>query len=100
LCATELSVSTGIKSEISATPWSERNRVSRTLESGRYSWRWSAWSSTGAMRKRPPRSASSRAAKIVGESKRGKHMKSIDPSTLTSATVLRSPITPCAAIGG
>ena len=38
--------------------------------------------------------AARRAAKTDGESKRGAHMKSIDPSMPTGATVWRSPMTP------
>ena len=55
---------------------------------------------TGAMRKKPPRSASSSAPKTLGESKLGQQYQSMVPSTATSATVYRSPITPCSAIGG
>jgi hypothetical protein len=51
------------------------------------------------MRNRPPRSASRIAAKTLGESKRGQQYQSIVPSVPTSATVCRSPIRPCSAIG-
>ena len=53
----------------------------------------------GEMRNRPPRSASRIAAKMLGESKRGQQYQSIVPSVPTSATVWRSPIRPCSAIG-
>ena len=39
------------------------------------------------------------AAKTLGESKRGQQYQSIVPSVPTSATVRRSPMTPCSAIG-
>jgi hypothetical protein len=39
------------------------------------------------------------AAKTLGESKRGQQYQSIVPSVPTSATVCRSPIRPCSAIG-
>jgi hypothetical protein len=46
-----------------------------------------------------PWSASRIAAKTLGESKRGQQYQSIVPSVPTSATVCRSPIRPCAAMG-
>ena len=108
-----------MKSCTSQTPSASRKRVIRTLVSGKYSCLWSLRRSrsapetmrlsivaceltisTGAMRKKPPRSASSRAAKTLGESKLGQQYQSIVPSTATNATVCRSPMTPCSAIGG
>jgi hypothetical protein len=56
-------------------------------------------SPSGAMRKRPPRSASRIAANTLGASKRGQQYQSIVPSVRTSATVCRSPINPCSATG-
>ena len=53
-----------------------------------------------ATRNDPPRSASSRAPKMLGESKCGRQSQSIEPSSVTSATVCRSPITPWCSIGG
>jgi hypothetical protein len=56
-------------------------------------------SQSGEMRNRPPWSASRMAAKTLGESNRGQQYQSIVPSVPTSATVCRSPIRPCSAIG-
>jgi hypothetical protein len=79
---------------ISATPAAESHRVISTLVSGRYSCFWAELDRSGAMKKRPPRRRSSKAAKMVGESKFGNDMKSIEPSFPTSATVCMSPISP------
>jgi hypothetical protein len=108
-----------MKSCTSQTPSASKKRVIRMFESGRYICLWAlacargaAWirrrttvasvltSSSGATRKKPPRSASRSAAKTLGESKLGQQYQSIVPSTATSATVWRSPMTPCSAIGG
>ena len=48
----------------------------------------------------PPRSWSSSAAKMLGESNRGAHHQSTTPCAVTSAAVWRSPTMPCWAIGG
>jgi hypothetical protein len=56
-------------------------------------------SPSGEIRNKPPRSASRIAAKTLGESKRGQQYQSIVPSVPTSATVCRSPIRPCSAMG-
>jgi hypothetical protein len=56
-------------------------------------------SQSGEIRNRPPRSASRIAAKTLGESNRGQQYQSIVPSVPTSATVCRSPIRPCSAMG-
>jgi hypothetical protein len=49
---------------------------------------------TGLIWKNPPFLSSSNAAKMLGESKFGKHIKSMEPFKATRATVLRSPIIP------
>jgi hypothetical protein len=56
-------------------------------------------SQSGEIRKKPPWSASRIEAKTLGESNRGQQYQSIVPSVPTSATVCRSPISPCSAIG-
>jgi hypothetical protein len=58
-----------------------------------------AHSARGETAKKPPRSASRIDAKTLGESNRGRQSQSIVPVVVTSATVCRSPITPCSAIG-
>jgi hypothetical protein len=88
-----------MKSCTSPTPSGIRKRVMRMLVSGRYSCFEVQPSPSGEMRNRPPRSASRIAAKTLGESKRGQQYQSIVPSVPTRATVWRSPIRPCSAIG-
>jgi hypothetical protein len=83
-----------MKSDTSATPAAESHRVIRTLVSGTYSCFCADPDRSGAMENRPPRRRSSRAAKMVGESKLGNDMKSIELSLPTSATVCISPISP------
>ena len=56
--------------------------------------------SIGATWKNPPCRRSSKAAKMLGESNRGAQNQSMVPSVDTSATVCKSPMSPCAAIGG
>ena len=46
------------------------------------------------MRNRPPLPSSRMAAKMLGESKFGRHSQSTDPSIPTSAAVRRLPMTP------
>jgi len=48
---------------------------------------------------RPPRRSSSSAAKIDGESNRGKQKKLMEPSTQTRAAVRRLPIAPQVSMG-
>jgi cytochrome d ubiquinol oxidase subunit II len=55
---------------------------------------------SGASWKYPPRSTSSSAAKMLGESNRGAANQSMTPRDETSAAVCRSPTSPCSAIGG
>jgi hypothetical protein len=78
----------------SVTPPSERKPETSTFESGRYICLWRTRSRIGWILKHPPFFSSSRAAKIVGESNRGKHMKSIDAFSAINATVWRSPTIP------
>ena len=85
---------TGIKSVMVTMPAAVVKVVSRMLVSGRYSWLVSNPGSTGLMRKRPPFSWSTMAAKTLGESKRGKQHQSTEPSVPTSAADAMSPISP------
>ena len=71
-----------------------------TLVSGKYSCLCLPIAVDRPQAKCPPRSASSIEANTLGESNRGEQYQSIVPSVPTSATVCRSPITPCSAIGG
>jgi hypothetical protein len=84
----------GMKSTTSPTPSGVRNRVMRTLESGRYICRRLASGDVAATRKCPPFLSSRIEAKRLGESKKGRHSQSIVPSMPTSAAVWRSPMTP------
>ena len=88
-----------MKSCTSPTPSGVRNRVIRTLVSGKYSCliEWHSW--VGSIRQNPPFSASSIDANTLGESNRGQQHQPMVPSVPTSATVWRLPITPCSAIG-
>ena len=88
-----------MKSWISPTPSSVRKRVMRTFVSGKYSCFGLEHSTEGEIRKYPPRSASRIDPNTLGESKCGAQYQSIVPSVPTSATVCRSPITPCSAMG-
>jgi hypothetical protein len=84
-----------MKSDTSPTPAAARNRVIKTLVSGRYiCLRVSPSSMHGWIRNRPPFSSSRSAQKIVGESNLGNDRKSIEPFFPTSATVCRSPMIP------
>jgi hypothetical protein len=69
------------------SPWRRRGETSSSRRS------------RGKCGNRPPRSASRIAPKTLGESKRGQQYRSIVPSVPTSATVCRSPIRPCSAMG-
>jgi hypothetical protein len=71
----------------------------RMLVSGRQSCFELQPSQSGAIRNRPPPSASRIAAKTPGESNRGQQYQAIVPSVPTSVTVCRSPIRPCSAMG-
>ena len=82
-----------MKSLTSATPVGLKNRVSRIAVSGRYSCLLEH-GIAGAMRKLPPMSASSIAAKRLGPSNRPGQNQSMLPSRPTSAAVRRSPIRP------
>ena len=76
------------------------NRVIRIAVSGKYSCFVTKSDPSGAMRNRPPRSASSNDANTLGASNRGTQNQSIVPSVATSAAVWRSPISPWSEIGG
>ncbi len=54
---------------------------------------------SGAIRKKPPRSASRIDPNTLGASKRPGQYQSIVPSVPTSAAECRSPMMPCSAIG-
>ena len=53
----------------------------------------------GAIRNRPPFSASRSAPNTLGESKRGRHSQSTDPSRPTSAALCMLPTMPWCSIG-
>ena len=73
------------------TPSAVVKVVSSTFVSGVY--RRVTWNGpSGASVKAPPRSGSSNAAKVLGESRSGRQSQSIEPSRATSATVRPSPI--------
>ena len=84
----------GMKSVTSAAAVSDRNRVMRTLLSAAYICLYCTPSISGQTLKDPPRSGSSSAAKMVGESNIGKQKKSIVESILTRAAVHKFPIIP------
>ena len=67
---------------------------SRISESPRYRRRAHIPPEAGASRQNPARSSPSRDAKQAGESNRGRHSQSIDPSQPTSAAVCVSPSSP------
>ena len=70
-----------------------------TFVPGQYNCLRTTPSPTGAMLKCPPFSSSSSAANTLGESKRGKHSQSIEPSSPTSAAVRMLPMMPWLSIG-
>src|SRR5471030_962162 len=96
--ASSSALATGMKSMISHTACADMKRVSSTFVSGRYICFVRDTSKAGVMLNAPPRSGCSSDPNTVGESTRGKHMKSITPSVDTSAVVRMLPISPCASI--
>ena len=77
-----------MKSETSATPSSDEEAGKEDVGVGQIELLLRApVEACGASWKRPPFSSSSSPANIDGESKYGKHMKSIEPSMPTRATV-------------
>src|SRR5476649_3047886 len=91
-------MATGMKSITSHTACADMKRVSSTFVSGRYICFVRETSKASVMLNAPPRSGCSSDPNTVGESMRGKHMKSITPSVDTSAVVRMLPISPCASI--
>ena len=82
-----------MKSETCTAPAALSYVVSRMVVSGTYRCETDCAPST-SMEHRPPLASSSKAANTLGESKRGKHAQSIDPSRLTSAHEFISPMSP------
>src|ERR1035441_10012006 len=83
-----------MRSVTSALPSTLSQRVTRTLVAGKYICILRALPSLGLSENSPPFSGSSKAAKTVGLSSEGQHIKSIVPSKATSAAVLRLPMMP------
>ena len=88
------SAGAGMKSVTETIPEAVRKVVWRTLVSATYSCRVSMIVAVGLIRKWPPMSGSSMAAKTLGESNRGKQHQSMEPSVPTSAAEDMLPISP------
>jgi hypothetical protein len=87
----ECQLCTGMKSTRVTAPSSVSNSVSRISVSRRY-WRRTRALLLGAIFQCPCSRFPSSAAKHAGESKRGQHSQSMEPSRPTSAPVWQSPI--------
>ena len=82
----------GIRSSSTTSPSAVVNVVSSSAVPSTYLRLVDSTSSAGASSQRPWSSVPSSAAKQAGESKRGRHSQSIEPSLPTSAAVPRSPM--------